>query len=262
MYKELSFPGYSCARLYDEVTSTMDVARELLGELRGGHGVVCARVQTAGRGRQGRSWVSQHDALMVTFLFSSTAPLHACAGYSLGVGVTVAQAFDDIGAQVLLKWPNDIVTVKNDALLKVGGILTEVQDLGASRVLLVGIGINLVSAPGAVERVSSIQELSGVALSPEQALERLSVSLLGGHTRFVSSGGFLGFKDEWESRSCFENGRTVIALDRGYRTIEGVFVGVDECGALVLDVAGERVMCHSGHTVSLRHLRDGTKPRL
>ena len=257
MYRDLAFSGYVFSRMYDEVSSTMDVARDALSEVRGGHGVVCALRQTSGRGRQGRKWVSQDDALMTTFLFSTTASLHACSGYSLAVGVSLADAFKELDATVYLKWPNDLVTVHDDAIKKIGGILIEVQDMGASRVLLVGIGINLASTPGAIEGACSIQELRGEApsLEVEVVLEQIGRHLLKGHYRFMEQGGFSAISSEWESYSCFIKGQTEVTLDLGERKIKGVFEGVDDTGALILAGAGEIITCHSGHTVSLKNLR-------
>lgn len=257
MVKELLLPGFSLARVYDEVTSTMDVARESIAELCGGHGVICARCQTAGRGRQGRAWVSPSDGLMVTFLFSTNAPVHACAGYSLAVGVGVARAFEGIGANLALKWPNDLVIVERDAVLKVGGILTEVQDIGAARILLVGIGVNLRSAPDLREGVSSLEAIGGASVAQEEALGLLAPALLEVHRVFTSSDGFRPFREEWEARSCYEKGRTLVVLDRGDQSLSGTFMGVEESGALILEVGGERTLCHSGHTLELRHLRGG-----
>jgi BirA family biotin operon repressor/biotin-[acetyl-CoA-carboxylase] ligase len=233
----------------------MDVAREVLSELRGGHGVVCAVRQTAGRGRQGRSWVSQEDALMVTFLFSTTAPLNAFSGYSLAVGVSLADAFQELGSSLLLKWPNDLVRVRGDAIGKLGGVLIEVQDMGTSRVLLVGIGINLASAPEMIPQASSIQEVRGEALSRESVLEQLSRHLLHGHYRFMDQGGFSAFRSQWESYSCLMKGRTEVSLDLGERQVSGVFAGVDDTGAILLSESGAEHAYHSGHTVSLKNLR-------
>lgn len=257
MIKELSLPAFSFARVYDEVTSTMDVARGSIAELCGGHGVICARSQTAGRGRQGRAWVSPSDGLMVTFLFSTNAPVHACAGYSLAVGVGVARAFEGVGARLALKWPNDLVIVEHDNVRKVGGILTEVQDIGAARVLLVGIGVNLRSAPDLTEGVSSLEAICGTSLAQEEALARLAPALLEVHQVFTGAGGFRPFREEWEARSCCEKGRTFVALDRGDQPLSGTFMGVEASGALILEAAGERVVCHSGHTLELRRLRAG-----
>ena len=255
MYRDLALSGYVLSRMYDEVSSTMDVARDALSELRGGHGVVCALRQTSGRGRQGRKWVSQDDALMTTFLFSTTASLHACSGYSLAVGVSLADAFKELAASVYLKWPNDLVTVHDDAIKKIGGILIEVQDMGASRVLLVGIGVNLASAPGTIEGASSIQELRGEAPSLELVLQQIGRHLLKGHYRFMEQGGFASIRCDWESYSCFIKGQTEVTLDLGERKVKGVFEGVDDTGALLLAGAGEIITCHSGHTVSLKNLR-------
>lgn len=253
--RELSVPGFSFVHLYDEVTSTMDVARERAASLGRGCGSVCALVQSEGRGRQGRRWASAADALMMTALFPTTEPVAALSGYSLVVGLALVDAFERFGAKLQLKWPNDLVVVKGDALHKVGGILIEVQDLADRRVVLVGVGINLRSVPGDVPNASSIEDISGEVVGIEEALSAASQQLRVAHDLFVSLGGFARFRERWEEASCFEMGRTEISIDLGARTESGVYAGVDERGSLLL-THGEGVTAyHSGHIAALKGLR-------
>src|SRR5438309_2103858 len=61
---------------FDEVTSTQDVARDLIAAGRARHGTcVVARVQTAGRGRRGRSWLSADGALAVSMIVEPACAL-------------------------------------------------------------------------------------------------------------------------------------------------------------------------------------------
>ena len=257
MYKSLSFSGYAFARDYDEVSSTMDVARESIPSLDGGHGVVASVRQTAGRGRQGRAWSSPEGALMVTFLFSTALPVHAFGGYSLAVGVALTRAFARYGAAVQLKWPNDLVTVRDDRIQKIGGILIEVQDVGATRVLLVGIGINLTSAPDEVEAAAALESVCAENVPHrEEALAYIAGALSESHATFEQAG-FAKFRAPWEQASAYEKGRTELIVEIGERTLSGIYDGVNDSGALLLMVNGRREVVHSGHTVSARSLRDG-----
>lgn len=253
--RELSVPGFSFVRLYDEVTSTMDVAREQAASLMTGCGSVCALVQSDGRGRQGRKWTSAADALMMTALFPTTEPVASLSGYSLVVGLALVDAFEHFGAKLRLKWPNDLVVVKGDALQKVGGILIEVQDLGDRRVVLVGVGINLRSVPADVPHASSIEDISGRVVGIEEALSAASLQLRVAHELFISLGGFARFRDRWEEASCFERGRTEISIDLGSRNESGTYAGVDDRGSLLLTHGEVVTPYHSGHISALSRLR-------
>lgn len=255
MTKELAIPGYTFARIFTEVSSTMDAARESICEIGTGAGVVCALQQSAGRGRQGRTWSSSEGALMATFLFQSTAPVAGFSGYSLVIGLALVDAFEKFGAQLQLKWPNDLVVVRNGELNKVGGILIEVQDLGDRRVLLVGVGINLGRSPGDVARAASIEEISTRAVHVEEALVVVSEQLRLAHELFVSLGGFARFRERFEAASCFEKSVTQVTLDLGAREVSGTYAGIDERGSLELIVNGAREAFHSGHLVTLQGLR-------
>lgn len=235
----------------------MDVARESIASLDGGHGVVASVRQTAGRGRQGRSWSSPHGAVMATFLFSSQLSIHALGGYSLAVGVALAKAFLPSGAQLQLKWPNDLVTVKDDQIQKIGGILIEVQDIGASRVLLVGIGINLTNAPREVGGAAALESVCSKGAPPrEEALHQMALALREAHGAF-EKGGFAQCRLDWERASAYEMGKTELTLEIGERVVSGIYDGVDDSGALALIVNGLREVVHSGHTVGARNLRVG-----
>ena len=105
MYREITIPGYDRVRHFDEISSTMDGARQLLKEEGGASGwcgLVTASRQSAGRGRQGRSWLSGERAYMGTFIFCTDAPVAALSGYSLAVGVSVAAALSTDRCQCML----------------------------------------------------------------------------------------------------------------------------------------------------------------
>jgi BirA family biotin operon repressor/biotin-[acetyl-CoA-carboxylase] ligase len=255
MIQELSIPGFTFAQVHDEVTSTMDVARDLIPALKDGAGVVCALSQSAGRGRQGRTWSSTHGAMMATLLFPTSQPLASLSGYSLVVGLGLVDAFERFGARLQLKWPNDLVVVRDESLRKVGGILIEVQDLGAARVILVGVGVNLARTPDDVAHAMSIEEVSGHSLSVPDALTAVSEQLRLAHELFVSFDGFPRFQRRWEEAACFIKGETEITLDLGERQVVGTYAGIDERGSLLLAIDGVVQAYHSGHLLGMRGLR-------
>jgi BirA family biotin operon repressor/biotin-[acetyl-CoA-carboxylase] ligase len=100
--------------------------------------VLVAEEQTAGRGRMGRSWVSQPGAaLTFSVLLRPVAVPPARRGWlPLLAGVAVATAVRSVAAVVpALKWPNDVLIGDR----KLAGILAE----QAADAIVIGIGLNV-----------------------------------------------------------------------------------------------------------------------
>ena len=117
-----------------QTDSTNDRARDLA--LAGApHGtLVTATQQSAGRGRQGRRWSAPAGrALLLSLLLPQPPPL---------LPLIAALAVSDVaGPQARIKWPNDIVLVRDGGLAKLAGILAEGRPQEGWAVL--GIGINV-----------------------------------------------------------------------------------------------------------------------
>ena len=130
----------------DLTASTMDDARE--GARRGdlpGTAYVAAQ-QSAGRGREGRSWVSEPNAgLWVTYFLEVPAPVSLV---SIAAGLAVTDAIEaTAGLECALKWPNDV----QYAGRKLCGILAEAATVGGedgTMEVYLGIGINLRTPEG------------------------------------------------------------------------------------------------------------------
>lgn len=104
--------------------------------------VFVTECQTAGRGRRGRQWQSPFAAnLYFSIRFPVSGGFAALGGLSLAVGVAVAQALQELDAQlpVTLKWPNDLLI--NGA--KVGGVLIELAgEMDGQVDVVIGVGVN------------------------------------------------------------------------------------------------------------------------
>ena len=133
--------------VFDRISSTNEVARELAEDGAPEGAIVLCREQTAGRGRRGRAWHSPLGAgLYLSMLFRR--PLDAVPPLvTVVAGIDVARALNRRfpGLDVAVKWPNDLVARDR----KLGGILAETAGGGASEggdaggALVVGVGINV-----------------------------------------------------------------------------------------------------------------------
>jgi BirA family biotin operon repressor/biotin-[acetyl-CoA-carboxylase] ligase len=134
---------------FDVVGSTNDVIRDWLDE---GTQEVClalADEQTAGRGREGRTWTAPAGrALLLSLGFRPTwlQPDRAwrlAAVTSLAMADAAEQVAGLAGGAIRLKWPNDLVVESDGAVRKLAGVLGETVGLGTDDPrAVVGIGVN------------------------------------------------------------------------------------------------------------------------
>src|SRR5215813_8228038 len=114
---------------------------------------ITARAQTAGRGRRGRTWVSEPGNLYGTLLLTDPAPPERAAQLSfvaaLATHDAVSACAPALGGRLTFKWPNDVLL---DGA-KLAGILIEAE---GTRPLLVavGIGVNCRHHPAATESLA------------------------------------------------------------------------------------------------------------
>lgn len=229
---------------YDEVTSTMDKAKELLGEVQKGQlGVVLAENQTHGRGRQGREWISAPGGLYATFILKHAGPIESLSGLSLLVGLAVVSGLSLDKSIVGLKWPNDIVM--RSSRQKLGGILVESIPEENQTAVLIGIGLNLdqVQDP---KTMGSLKMILSDVPEIETIVQVIGGKILSRYERF-SQERFEVFMQEWNSWCVLREKRVV--LQNG-KEIIGTCTGITKEGSLRLQTEGTEKIVHAGHIVN------------
>ena len=158
----------SFALLVDNVVSTNELARDLVGNGAPHGSLVVAETQTAGRGRWNRRWESARGGLYMSVILRPVggkdfvSRLSALPILSSVAAVEALEAVSDLTVQ--LRWPNDLY---RDAR-KLGGILCESSLMGAAHDhAIVGFGINVNQTEG-----SFPAELASSATSMRCLLER------------------------------------------------------------------------------------------
>lgn len=239
----------------DEIDSTSSELSRRMAR-RDVHGMALAsELQTAGRGRRGRTWTGIFGGSLTFSLgwqFEQGAGF--LAGLSLAVGVAVARALEAEGfTGIALKWPNDLI----HRHLKFGGILIELNGdaLGPSTTII-GIGLN-VRLPAAVRKeiLQPVTDLATIAgkkapqLDRNRLLARLLAELADVLARY-SKDGFAAFAAEWQHRHAYQGKLVRLVLPDG-GTVTGKVAGVDASGALVLADGPRRTRFLSGE-ISLR----------
>lgn len=233
------------------VTSTNDVVASLMREHPAGAVVCLAEEQTAGRGRRGREWFSPWGrSFYGTLGWVFPEGIAALEGLSLAIGVAVARALRRSGVEgVQLKWPNDLVAGN----AKLGGILIEVQaEAGGPCQAIIGLGLNLSLPSGVSTRlgreVTDVASLAGRSVARNQ-LAGLIIEEMLLLLKDYPRNRFASVREEWQSLDALQ-GQSVVVT--GVAEIqEGIALGVDDHGALVLDAPGGRYLVQAGE-VSLR----------
>lgn len=203
----------------------VQLARSGLGE-----GVwLRAERQTAGRGRQGRPWVSPAGNLSASTLvrLRPTDPAAATLGLVGGVALDEAVRVYLREGGLALKWPNDLLL--NGA--KLSGVLLERVD----DAVVVGVGANLAHHPDLPDRPTTSLAAAGVEVAPSDFAETLAEAF----ARWVSTWrgqGVAPVRARWLERA-HPIGTALSARLPDESAIQGLFAGLDGDGALSLRLA-------------------------
>ncbi len=233
------------------VDSTQDLAME--AGRRGAPSGTCffAEEQRLGRGRRvgdaPRRWVAPAGtSIQVSILSRHRVSQTPGPSLTLGVGVAVGEVLRGLGAEVRLKWPNDLILGGR----KVGGILVEGQLSGEEHLIVIGLGLNvnlpLSALPEEVQGVAtSLQAELGAPQDRLGLLGALVPSILEVASSMEQAEGRREVLQRWR-RMAWVVGRAV-EVERGGVWAVGTALGIDEEGALEVSLgSGEQVTVRSG----------------
>lgn len=181
--------------------------------------VVIADKQTQGKGRNGRTWISDNGNLFMSVVLPIPQEL-SC--YSLLAGLSVAQALPFLSTHI--KWPNDILIDGK----KVAGILLELTE----DTLIIGIGVNILSKPKekVLYPVTSLSEW-GLTM-PAFDFAKKILQNIKNNIQLLEKRGFSYLRQEWLDYASGVG--DMITVNLPTQRIDGVFIGIDEAGALIL----------------------------
>jgi len=219
---------------YPEVTSTMDIARDLARKNCPDLTVVIAGRQTKGRGRLKRRWLSDDGGLYFTMVLRPTIPVQLSFRVNFLASLTLACVIREmLQIDARVKWPNDILVDER----KISGMLSELE-AEADRVFFIsiGMGINVNNDPSEAEPgASSLKMIAGREVSRKDLLARF----LERFSDRIQNAAFENVISEWKKYTLTLGRHVRIVTQR--EESEGLAVDVDENGALVLELAnGDR----------------------
>lgn len=241
---------------FETIDSTNKKAKELAkaGCLHGT--LVTADAQEAGIGRRGRSWSSEKGAgIYMSIVLRPEIETENASMLTLVAAMAVEQAVKQIvsndkpNAEVLIKWPNDIVLEKK----KLSGILTELTLNGtAIDFVVVGIGINVNNQQFPEEiahTATSLQRELGCDIDKELLITEVWKRFAVYYEMFLQTRDLSLFQKEYESVLANKENQVKVLDPQGEYT--GTAKGITKTGELVVDTeAGLRYV--SGGEVSVR----------
>lgn len=232
-----SWPGGVDLIEFAEIDSTNAEARRMAEAGHKGPVWIRSDVQSAGRGRRGRSWVSPEGNLFATLLVRPNASPADAALLSFVAALAVAETLDAYvdTDRVRLKWPND---VQLDGKKTCGTLLESAAGAGGQvDWLAVGIGINLASHPLLDDPVTtSLGEAMGSpAPPPQEALTHLARRFAAWFAIWQREG-FAPVRKAWLARARGLGQPIIVNLP--HERLEGLMGGIDESGALLLETEG------------------------
>ncbi|MFJ5706121.1 MULTISPECIES: biotin--[acetyl-CoA-carboxylase] ligase [unclassified Streptomyces] len=203
--------------------------------------VLVAEEQTSGRGRLDRTWSAPaRSGLFLSVLLKPDVPAHRLGWLPLLTGVAAATGLvKAAGADVSLKWPNDLLVTVDGEERKTGGILAE--RAGADGVVVgLGLNVSLRADELPVPTAGSLLLADAVSTDRDTLLRAVLRSLAdwyGAWTRADGDPEASGIQAAYKAH-CSTLGRRIRADLPGERMLEGEAVAVDGDGRLVVATEG------------------------
>ena len=211
-----------------------------------------AEFQSAGRGRLGRSWeVPEGTSVMMSILLRPKFEPQYAPTLTLVMGMAVAKAVKNLGFDVSIKWPNDVVVSHK----KICGILTEmgVRDGKIDYAVIgVGINVNIKEFPEEMaDKATSLYLESGKEFDRSQIPGLVMEAFEKYYEKFAATCDLSGMKEEYESILANYNQPVRVLAKEPY---EGVARGITDGGELLVEKTDGTIVAVSAGEVSVRGL--------
>ena len=211
-----------------------------------------AEFQSAGRGRLGRSWeVPEGTSVMMSILLRPKFEPQYAPTLTLVMGMAVAKSVKNLGFDVSIKWPNDVVVSHK----KICGILTEmgVRDGKIDYAVIgVGINVNIKEFPEEMaDKATSLYLESGKEFDRSQIPGLVMEAFEKYYEKFAATCDLSGLKEEYESILANYNQPVRVLAKEPY---EGVARGITDGGELLVEKTDGTIVAVSAGEVSVRGL--------
>lgn len=237
---------------YEETDSTNLDAKRLAEEGAANGTLVVANMQTAGRGRRGRTWISPAgESVYMSLLLRPVCKPEQASGLTLVMALAVLEAVEELKPGCSgIKWPNDIVISGK----KICGILTEMRlEKRVIRHVIIGVGIN-------ANQTSFAEGISDTATSIFREFgKEVKRAHLIGRVMYHFEQLYAKFEETWDLTEMLDRyNQYLVNKDRQVRVLdpkgeyEGVALGINKQGELLVKKQdGELIEVYAGE-VSVR----------
>lgn len=222
---------------FDEVGSTNTIAMDAARSGDPGPLWVTAERQSAGRGRRGRTWVSERGNLYASLLLIDPAPFPAAANLPLVAALGVRDGLASLDGlhpseAVEIKWPNDILLGGGKAV----GILLESERLPDGRqAVVIGCGVNVAHGPSDTPyKVATLRSV-GVTASLDAIFAALASGVRLSLDNWASGRHFADVRRRWLEHARGLGEACRVNLPDG-SSVSGVFRDLDMDGRLLLEL--------------------------
>ena len=215
---------------FDEVDSTMDIARDLARNQCPHFTVVIAGQQKKGRGRLKRTWLSSEGGLYFTIVVRPKIPPVLSSRVNFAASMILAKNLRDMHKiPAMVKWPNDILV--NDR--KISGLISEMEaEMDMVSFINIGLGVNVNNDPTPHEPMAtSLKEILGREVSRKDLLK----AFLDDFEHTLNDSDLKNVVLDWKKYAGTLNRHVRIVT--AHNVWEGLAVDVDENGALVIKLA-------------------------
>ena len=211
-----------------------------------------AEFQSAGRGRLGRSWeVPEGTSVMMSILLRPKFEPQYAPTLTLVMGMAVAKAVKNLGFDVSIKWPNDVVVSHK----KICGILTEmgVRDGKIDYAVIgVGINVNIKEFPEEMaDKATSLYLESGKEFDRSQIPGLVMEAFEKYYEKFAATCDLSGLTEEYDSSLANYTQPVRVLAKEPY---EGVARGITDGGELLVEKTDGTIVAVSAGEVSVRGL--------
>lgn len=211
---------------FEEVGSTNDLAKEKTLTSKNQKFVITAKRQISGRGRRGRSWIGLEGNLFASF--GIEFELRYLGQLSILISLSLFETIKKYDEKIFVqtKWPNDILINEAKAI----GVLIE---RGEGDYMIVGVGVNICESPEVEGLLYQATNLKKENIQTDRVeFLKLFVNIFNQNLEKWKSIGFENLKQKWLSNVYGLNKKIVVNMEK--EKIEGIFLGIDENGTLLL----------------------------
>lgn len=218
------------------------------------HGTLAAaEFQSAGKGRMGRVWKApEGSSVMMSLLLRPDFDPQYASMLTLVMGLSVAQAVEDLDIRTSIKWPNDVVVSRK----KICGILTEMGlEEGRIREVVIGTGINVnteIFPEELQDKATSLFLETGKRFDRNRLIGLVMEKFENNYEKFIRTCDLSLMMEDY-NKLLANKGKQVRILDKN-QPFEGIALGINEAGELLVRTGAEKICAVRAGEVSVRGL--------